>query len=643
MAITKTIGILAHVDSGKTTFTEELLYKNNVIRTPGRVDHKTAFMDSNSIEKNRGITIFADMANFDYKNSSYYVIDTPGHIDFSAETERAVSVLDYGILLLDGSSGVQSHSVTLFELLKKYNIPVFIFVNKTDIETYDRYQVLDDIKNRLTDDIIFIENTDDMAEFAAERDEQFLEKYLEGSYSSDDIIEASKKIIKNRLGFVVMEGSALKQKGVTEFFEVFNTLTYTDYKEDTDFNGKVFKIKYDDKGNRITYIKALSGKINVKEDIICEDEPEKINEIRFYSANKYVSQQSAAAGQVFGVTGLKSLDPGDVIKNKKVVKCENNYYFNSALRSKVVINDGTDNFTCLQAFKILENEDPVLSVEYINDEIVVSIMGKIQLEVLKQIAADRFNIDIDFEKPKVSYRETIKNTVIGIGHYEPLRHYAEVQFRLEPNPRGKGITFSSECHVDTLAQNYQALIKTHVFEKVHKGILTGSPIDDINIVLQKGKAHLKHTEGGDFREAVYRGIRQGLEKAESIVLEPFYKYEIYVSDEYIGRVMTDIQKMRGSFKPPFEKGGIYCLKGYGPVAEFMDYPLELLSFTRGTGSMSAVFHGYEECNVSEKIIEEIAYDKGADKENTSCSVFCKKGAGYTVNWDEVDSLAHTLK
>lgn len=640
----KTIGILAHVDSGKTTFTEELLYKNNVIRSLGRVDYKTAYMDSNPIEKNRGITIFADIAQFEYKGSNYFVIDTPGHIDFSAETERAVAVLDYAILLLDGNSGVQSHSVTLFELLKKYNIPVFIFINKADIETYNRADVIEYIKNKLSEDIVFAENIEnDLLEFIAERNEEFLEKYLEGSFNIGDIIKSASVIIKQRLGFVVMEGSALKDKGIDEFFKVFDELTYTEYNNADEFIGKVFKIRYDEKGSRVTYIKSLSGVVNVKEDIVFDEESEKINEIRFYSGSKFTSAQSAKAGQVFGVTGLKSLKNGDIIKGRKVSQAETKYYFNSALQSKVVINDDTDNFNCLKAFKTLENEEPVLSVNYVNDEIVVNIMGKVQLEVLQQLVSDRFNISVGFEKPKVSYRETIADTVIGIGHYEPLRHYAEVQLRLEPNKRGQGITYSSECHIDTLAVNYQALVKTHIFEKTHKGILTGSPIDDINIVLQCGRAHLKHTEGGDFREATYRAVRQGLEKARNILLEPFYKFEIYVSNEYIGKVMTDIQKMRGEFEPPVEKGGIYCLKGRGPVAEFMDYPLELLSFTRGTGSMSVIFDGYDECDISEKIIEEIGYDKGADKDNTSCSVFCKKGAGYTVNWDEVDSLAHTLR
>lgn len=639
----KTIGILAHVDSGKTTFTEQLLYNNNVIRSLGRVDHKNSYMDSSSIEKERGITIFSGIADFEYNDNRYFVIDTPGHIDFSAETERAVSVLDYCILIIDGGSGVQSHTITLFNLLKKYKIPVFIFINKCDMDIYERENVVADIKNKLTEDVIFIESIDDgLEEFAAERDEAFLEKFLNGTYSEDDVINAAKNVIKSCNGIVAMEGSALKGIGIDQFFDVFDKLSFTDYNAENDFRAKVFKIQYDQKGNRVTFLKAISGSLDVKENIETDLGIEKINEIRYYSGEKYECQKTAAAGTVFGVTGLKSLKPGDEIIKNKAVSNTQQRYFSSALQSKVVIKDDTDAFTCLSYFKMLENEEPTLSVVYNNGEIVVNIMGKVQLEIIQRIVNDRFGVSVEFEKPSVSYRETIKNTVIGIGHYEPLRHYAEVQFRLEPNPRGRGITYSSECHIDQLSANYQSLIKTHVFEKQHLGILTGSPITDINIVLQKGKAHLKHTEGGDFREAVYRGIRQGLEKAENVLLEAFYRFDIYVSEDYLGKVMTDIQKFRGSFEPPVLKGDIYQITGRAPVSELMDYPLELVSFTKGTGSISVVFDGYDECDIAERIIEEINYDKGADKDNTSCSVFCKKGAGYTVNWDEVDSLAHTL-
>ena len=468
-----------------------------------------------------------------------------------------------------------------------------------------------------------------------------MEKYFDENYTLSDIIKSSISIIQNRLGFVVMEGSALKDKGIAEFFDVFDTLTNVE-NSGGDFEGKVFKIRCDDSESNVTFIKAVSGRINVKENIYSA-EIEKINEIRFYSGSKYSSAQFAESGEVFGVTGLKDLKPGDIITGNKIKHNFDSTYFNSALKSKVIILDGTDSFICLKAFKILESEEPTLRASYNNGEIVLNIMGKVQLEVLQQLILDRFNISIEFDKPSVSYRETIKNTVIGIGHYEPLRHYAEVQLRLEPNPRGKGITFASECHVDTLAANYQSLVKTHVFEKEHLGILTGSPLTDVNIVLQCGKAHLKHTEGGDFRQAVYRGIRQGLEKAENVLLEGFYSFDIFVDKDYVGRVMTDIQKMRGNFMPPVQKGSMFHIKGRAPVAELMDYPLELVSFTKGTGSMSVAFDGYDECDISQQIIEQIGYDKGADKENTSCSVFCKKGAGYTVNWQDVDALAHTLK
>ncbi|MGN1317937.1 MAG: translation elongation factor G, partial [Lachnospirales bacterium] len=516
-------------------------------------------------------------------------------------------------------------------------------INKIDNPNYDRIACIEDIKNKLTSDIAFVENNVlEISEALAERDEEFLDKFFENNFNESDVINSAVNLIKDRNLFVIMEGSALKDIGIDKFFEVFDKLTKTDFKGDI-FKGKVFKIKYDDKGNRVTFIKALSGSIKVKENIEVLDTIEKINEIRFYSGLKYSSENTLNAGEICAVTGLKSLKIGDTIINNTSEIKNHSFYFNSALQSQVVILDNTDKFDVLKAFKILENEEPLLSVDFVNENILINIMGKIQLEVLKVLILDRFNIEVDFEKPNVSLRETITNTVMGIGHYEPLRHYAEVQLLLEPNKRGEGITFESRCHIDTLSANYQALVKTHIFEKIHKGILTGSPITDINIVLNSGKAHLKHTEGGDFREATYRAIRQGLEKAENILLEAYYSFDIYISDDYIGRVMTDIKKLRGTFLEPSLKGNIYHIKGRGPVREFMDYPMELLSFTKGSGSMSVVFDGYDICEISDSIIAEIGYDKGADKENTSCSVFCKKGAGYTVNWDEVDSLAHTLK
>ncbi len=636
----KTIGILAHVDAGKTTFCENLLYNSGIIRSMGRVDHKSSFMDNNSIEQERGITIFAENGVSEYKSNTYYLIDTPGHMDFSTETERALCILDYAIMIISGSDGVQAHTLTLYRLLERYGIPVFFFINKTDLATADINMAIEDISSRLTEDIVYIDSIEDdsLAEFIAERDEDFMEKFF-GGYDKGDLVKAASHVIKERRGFIAMSGSALASEGVKEFFDVFDTLTYTEYRKDAEFSAEVFKIRHNNKGERLTYVKILKGSIGVKEEICGE----KINEIRLYNGSGHTMLQRAEAGQILAFTGIRSLACGDVFGREGIIS-HTKYALSSALEARVIITDDTDSVKCLDALRMIGEEEPSLAAEYRRaaDEIVVSIMGNIQLEVLQQIMAERYGIAVEFDKPRVQYRETIAASVTGIGHYEPLRHYAEVQLELMPLPRNSGIEFESQCHVDTLAANYQSLIKTHVFEKQHKGILTGSPVTDIKYILKNGRAHLKHTEGGDFREAVYRGIRQGLEKAENILLEPFYSFVIYVDGEYTGRVMADIRKMRGSFEPPENRNGIYVIRGRGPVSEFMDYSRELLSFTRGMGSISLVFDGYEKCDIQEKIVEEIGYDKGADKENTSCSVFCKKGAGYTVNWDEVDALAHTL-
>lgn len=637
----KIIGILAHADAGKTTFCENLLYISGIIRKMGRVDGKSSFMDNNSIEQKRGITIFAENGVFEYNRNTYYLTDTPGHMDFASETERALRVLDYAIMIISGIDGVQTHTITLYRLLEKYGIPVFFFINKTDSALANTDKAVEDIHRKLTEDAVYITSVGDsaLAEFTAERSEGFMEKYFDG-YTQTDVIKYASRIIKSGKGSVIMSGSALASQGVEEFFSVFDALTFTQYDSSSDFKGEVFKIRHSPKGERLTYIKVLSGSIFVKEEVAHE----KINEIRIYNGSGYTPSSMARAGQTVALTGIRSLGCGAVFSKKGIEK-KREYSFAAALEAGVEILDGTDSIRCMECLKLLEEEEPCLAVEYRKntDEIVVRIMGRIQLEVLEALIKERFSIELSFGKPKIQYKETIKSPVIGIGHYEPLRHYAEVMLELVPLPRNRGIEYESQCPVDTLASNYQSLIRTHIFEKAHKGILTGSPLTDIKYILKKGRAHLKHTEGGDFREAVYRGIRQGLEKAENILLEPFYSFEIYVSEEYTGHIMTDIQRMRGSFEPPENKRGICRIRGRGPVAEFTDYSRELLSFTKGTGSIALVFDGYEECSRADSVIKEIGYDKGADKENTSCSVFCKKGAGYTVNWDEVDKLAHTLK
>lgn len=648
----KTIGILAHVDAGKTTFSEQLFYHTGLTRALGRVDDRTSMMDSDEIEKQRGITIFSDMGRFTYENDCYYLIDTPGHMDFSTETERAIRILDYAILLISGTSGVQAHTVTLFHLLEKYKIPCFFFINKTDIDTVDLTEVMEQIKKKLTSDCINYIVSDDVCEFVAERDEKCMECYLDGQLDWNRIEDTLKELVKRREAFPIFYGSALKNIGVKQFLKSFSLLTKTDYdkEESKEFLGQVYKIKHDDSNNPITYLKILEGSLSVKDEFIFYDngidKREKINEIRIYCGSRYQSVNMAAAGDIVAVTGLKTPNCGMCIKKYNDTSTSSaSFYMESAIMAKVTILDDTSIFSCAEKIGILEREDPMLSIKIQegSKDILVHVMGKVQLEVLEQIMNERFGIQIQFEKPIVQYKETIRQPVIGFGHFEPLRHYAEVKLRLEPQERGTGITFLSKCHVDTLALNWQRLIETHIFEKQHKGVLTGSPITDIKIVLENGRSHLKHTEGGDFREATYRAIRQGLEKADSCLLEPFYQFEIFVEEEYVGKVISDIQRLRGSFEGPYQFGNQAVIRGRGPVETFMDYNMELVSFTKGKGSISLLYDGYDICENWEQVVQRIGYDKDSDIENPSSSVFCSKGSGFVVKWDEADAYMHINK
>lgn len=638
----KTIGILAHVDAGKTTLSDMLLYITGKVRNLGQVNNKTSNLDTNETEKARGITIFADQAQFEYNDNLYYLIDTPGHIDFSPETERSLLALDYAILIINGPAGVQSHTFTLFRLLESYNIPVFIFINKTDMEGFDAEKVLNDIKIKLTKNIAVIDSIEEWGEIAAENDEDFIEKYIEGKYSIKDIEKSLSHLIKERKIFPISMGTALNSESIKKFFGVFDRLTYTDYSENEDFEGVVYKIRNID--TRLTFIKCLKGKINVKDELVF-DESEKINEIRFYNGEKFENAQSAAAGDVFAVTGFKTPVCGSLIRNKNNNIEIKEYIMQSALESGIIIKDGTDVNTVMKKMKIIESEEPSLSVHFNNEtqEVLIYAMGKIQLEVLEQEVKERFNIKIGFKNPKIRYRESIALPVTGYGHFEPMRHYAEVKLRLEPGERGRGITFESKCDKEKLPAHWHKLIEKHIFEKTHIGILTGSPLTDVHIVLVDGKDHLKHTEPGDFREATYRAVRQGLEKAENILLEPYYRFDIYADSEYIGRIMSDIQKRRGSFEPPQQSENYVYIRGRGPVEEFMNYGTEFLAFTKGTGTVNMIFDGYEVCeeDVKNRVIEERAYNKGADKENPSSSVFAAKGTSFVAEWYECEQYMRT--
>ena len=650
----KTIGILAHVDAGKTTFAEQLLYHTNSIRSRGRVDHKNSFLDCHSIERERGITIFSDQGIFEYNNSTYYLIDTPGHIDFSQEMERTINILDYAVIIVSAVDGVQAHTEKVFTLLKKYNIPTLFFINKTDRENADINKVFDEISLKLTKNNSFVlddnfdENkiSEDLIEFIADKDEKLLERYLEGNYNKELWIQSIKNMIKNRVIFPVFKGSALYDDGIDEFLYKLDIITYTNYIKEENFSGRIYKVRYDDKGKRITYIKALKGKLKVKDDLSYGDKSndfcEKINEIRIYNGEKFKTVDEVSAGEVFAAVGISKGLAGDGVGT---LKDRVNFNTTPTLKSKVIFGKEVNYKDVLKYFKILEEEDPTLNVvwdEY-HKEININIMGTIQLEVLKKILEDRFKVIIEFGPCEILYKETINESVLGYGHFEPLGHYGEVALKIEPGDRNSGISFESKCHVDNLDIGSQNLVKTHIFEKDHKGILTGSPITDLKITLLDGRYHKKHTSGGDFREATYRALRQGLEKVKNKLLEPYYNFKIEVQSDYIGRVLSDIQKLNGTFNPPQINENNCIVIGRGPVATFMNYSVELISFTKGKGIITLNFDGYEYCHNESEIIERFNYDKNKDSEYTSKSIFCSKGQSYTVDADKVEDYIHCLR
>ena len=644
----KIIGILAHVDAGKTTFSEQVLYNTNAIRSRGRVDHKNSFLDSHNIEKSRGITVFSDQATFKINDSEYYLIDTPGHIDFSTEMERALSILDYAILLIDGVEGIQGHTETIWSLLRKYKIPTFFFINKMDRVGADLNKVIEEIRLSFTKDVCYIKDVynmeEQLIEFVSERNEKLLEMYFLGNYNNGLWIEEMKNLIKNNDIFPCFSGSALQDEGIIEFLNNFDILTYTEYDDKKEFSGRVHKVRYDENGTRITFIKALEGSLKVRDEIKYIDKNgekflEKISSIRIYNGNKFITSEKISAGDIFAVTGVSKAMPGYGVGN---IEGNNKFNMIPTLMSKVIFDDKINIKEVLSYFRILENEDPALNVLWNEKlkEIQVSIMGRIQLDVLKEVIEERFKLNVEFGPCKIMYKETINNKSFGYGHFEPLKHYAEVHLKLEPNKRGEGITFENKCHTDNLNYGTQNLIKTHIFERNHNGLLTGFPITDIKITLLTGRDHNKHTEGGDFREATFRAIRQGLEKAENILLEPYYKFKIDVDLDYMGRVLSDIQRLNGSFETPIINLNKVSISGRGPVSTFMDYSVEILAFTKGKGSINLIFDGYDRCHNEEEAIKEIGYRKDADIEYTSNSVFCSKGQGFIVPWDKVEEYIH---
>lgn len=632
------IGILAHVDSGKTTLSEALLYQSGNISKLGRVDHRDSFLDTFSLERDRGITIFSKQAVLKYNDTEFTLLDTPGHVDFSAETERTLQVLDYAVLVISATDGIQSHTRTLWKLLSKYNVPCFIFINKMDLESADKERVISELKTKFSDGCIDFGCTDD-AEFyenIALCDENLLNQYYENeTLKKEDVVTC----INSRKIFPCLFGSALRLTGVGEFLEcLYNYTEMPQY--GSEFAGKVYKIS-EDKGQRLTFLKVTGGNLKVKE-ILQSDKnqnAEKVNQIRIYSGEKFTAIDESTAGTVCAITGITFTRPGDGLGKEKNTGLP---VLEPVLTYRLELPAGADTHTALEKMRILENEDPQLRVVW-NErlgEIQVQLMGDIQLEILQSIISERFAMNATFGKGNIIYKETISDTVEGIGHFEPLRHYAEVHLVMKPGKRDSGILFRTDCKEDVLDKNWQRLILTHLYEKTHIGVLTGSPITDMEITLVSGRAHAKHTEGGDFRQATYRAVRQGLRSADSILLEPVYEFTLEVPTENIGRAMTDIQRMSGNFNPPETVGDFSVISGTAPVSAMYDYSRDVMQYTHGKGKLMCSLKGYEPCHNTEEVIENIGYDCDGDTDNPCDSVFCSHGAGYNVKWNEVRSHMH---
>lgn len=629
-------GILAHVDSGKTTLSEAMLYKSGTIRSHGRVDHGNAFLDTNSIEREKGITIFSKQAVMEFGDTSLTLLDTPGHIDFSTETERTLGVLDYCILVISGTDGVQSHTQTLWKLLERYNVPTFIFVNKMDISHFEKSEILADIRKYLSENCVEPSDTDSLVLC----DEDIMEEYLNcDSISNDTITNA----ISKRTVFPCFFGAALKMDGVTEFLAALDTYTKMPQKV-SEFGAKVYKISHDAGGKRLTHIKVTGGTLKAKSQLEikaddCTEQIEKADTLRIYSGEKYTMTDCAVQGMVCAVTGLTKTVAGMGLGFESNIQKP---VLEPVLTYKLEILDNTDVHTALTKLRVLEQEDPQLRVIWneLLREIHLQLMGEVQIEVLRRIIAERFDMQADFSEGAISYRETIADTVEGVGHFEPLRHYSEVHLILEPGKRGSGVVIKSDCSEDLLDKNWQRLILTHIAEKTHTGVLTNSPITDIKITLVSGKAHKKHTEGGDFRQATYRAIRQGLMQAESVLLEPYYSFRLEIPTENVGRAMTDLQQMSAEFSAPELNDEMSIIKGTAPVSTMRGYAAEITAYTSGKGKLFTSLKGYEPCHNTDEVVSTIAYNPDGDTLNPSGSVFCAHGAGFNVPWNEVENYMH---
>lgn len=629
------VGILAHVDAGKTTLAESILYITGNIRKLGRVDHGDSFLDYDALERSRGITIFSKQAEVKLKNHKVTLLDTPGHVDFSAEMERTLQVLDYAVLIISGSDGVQGHVQTLWKLLKHYQIPTFLFINKMDQPDTNEDALMAELQKRLSDKCISFskdKESEDFQESIAMCDEILLEQYLEGS--KIEVIQMA-QLVKKRKLFPCFFGSALKMQGIEEFLDEFeNLLVGKEYPEN--FGAKVYKISRDKQGNRLTHLKITSGSLKVKSII----NDEKVDQIRLYSGTTYETVPEALAGNVCCVTGLSHTHIGEGLG----IEVDSiPLVLEPVLTYQIILPEGTDVYGTFLKLKQLEEEEPELQIVWNESlgEIHAQVMGEVQIEILKSLIEERFETKVEFGEGNIVYKETIESTVEGNGHYEPLRHYAEVRLLMEPSERGSGLVFDTDVSEDILDKNWQRLIMTHLQEKKHKGVLTGSEITDVKITVVNGRAHNKHTEGGDFRQATYRAVRQGLKKAKSVLLEPVYEFQLEVPSEMIGRAMSDIQKMNGTFGLPETDGEVSVLKGTAPVINMRNYQMEVIAYSKGAGRLFCTLKGYEPCHNSDEVIEKSGYNSEADVDNPTSSVFCDHGAGFVVPWDQVDGYMHT--
>ena len=647
------IGIVAHVDAGKTTLSESMLYHAGAIRKLGRVDHKDAFLDTDALEKARGITIFSKQAVFRWKDRTITLLDTPGHVDFSAEMERVLQVLDCAVLVVSGADGVQGHTQTLWKLLKRYHIPTFLFVNKMDQEGTDGEKLLKELRKRFGENVVpFVDimtesdcpggkvylhtkegAVEEVLEELAVCEDDMMEEYLEEGRISLDKVQ---KAVADRQVFPCYFGSALHSQGVEELLDGLD-LYIKDKTYPAEFGAKVYKIARDNQGNRLTYLKVTGGRLKVKD--VVEGLNEKINQIRIYSGEKFEAVQKVEAGRVCAVTGLENTRPGQGIGAEEESDLP---VLEPVLTYQILLPDDCDVHKMLLNLKILEEEEPELHIvwEEQTSEIHVQLMGDVQIEILQRMIKERFGVLVEFGEGSIVYKETITAPVEGVGHFEPLRHYAEVHLRLEPGERGSGMQFAAECSEDILDRNWQRLVLTHLEEKEHKGVLTGSPITDMKITLTSGRAHQKHTEGGDFRQATYRAVRQGLKKADSILLEPYYEFRMELPSENVGRAMTDIQNMSGKFGTPMIEEETTVLTGSAPVSLMRGYQKEFTAYTGGRGRMAVSLKGYDICHNQEEVLAASTYDSEADLANPTGSVFCAHGAGFVVDWDEVEEYMH---